>query len=209
MDTSTDLRTQLLREKIGIIHAVVYTHEHADHIFGLDDLRLMPFYLGHAVPLYCTAKVEKRIRQSFDYAFADRELTHPGAVPQLDIRRVTCSRFDVLGFPITPIRLLHGPQFEVLGFRFANVAYCTDTNQIPEESWPLLEGLDVLILDALRPQPHATHFGLEQAVEVAKTVAPRRTFFTHISHELDYHATNEQLPVGMELAYDGMRIPIV
>ena len=209
MDTPPDLRTQLLREQIGIIHSVVYTHEHADHLFGLDDLRLMPFYLGHPIPLYCTENVEKRIRQSFDYAFVDREVTHPGAVPQLDIRRVTRAPFDVLGFPVTPIRLLHGPHFEVLGFRFANVAYCTDTNEIPEESWPLLEGLDVLILDALRPQPHATHFGLEQAVDVANTLAPRRTIFTHISHELEYHATNERLPAGMELAYDGLRIQIV
>jgi phosphoribosyl 1,2-cyclic phosphate phosphodiesterase len=109
---------------------------------------------------------------------------------------------------VTPIRLQHGPRFEVLGFRIGNVAYCTDTNQIPPESWPLLEGLEVLILDALRPRPHATHFSLEEAVKVAQKLAPRHTYFTHISHELEHETTNAQLPADMELAYDGLKIPL-
>lgn len=208
VDTPPDLRIQLLRERIGVAHAILFTHEHADHLFGLDDVRLLPFYLGHAVPVYCETVVEQRIRKSFDYAFIDREHTHKGAVPQLEFRTITTAPFDVLGARVTPIRLLHGPYFQVLGFRFGNVAYCTDTNGIPDESWPLLEGLDVLILDALRPRPHATHFGLEEAIEAARRIGARRTFFTHCSHELEYTATNAWLPPTMELAYDGMRIPL-
>lgn len=208
IDTSPDMRMQLLRERIGRIHAVLYTHEHADHIFGLDDLRLFPFYLGHPVPLYCEAKVEDRIRKSFDYAFIERPPTHAGAAPQLTFHRITHEPFMVLGTRIVPIPLIHGPRFTVLGFRIGNVAYCTDTNEIPKESWPLLEGLDVLILDALRLTPHVTHFSLEEAIAVAQRVRPKQTYFTHVSHDLDFERTNAQLPPGMALAYDGQRIPL-
>jgi len=209
IDTPPDLRLQLLREGIGIVHAVAYTHEHADHLFGLDDVRVLQFYLGKPVPLYCEEAVELRIRQSFNYAFIDREPTHAGAVPQLEFHRIQAEPFDLLGATFLPIRLKHGPHFEVLGFRIGNVAYCTDTNEIPVESWPLLAGLDVLVLDALRDRPHPTHFSLEEALAVAQRVRPRRTVLTHVSHELDYARTNARLPAGVELAYDGQRIPLV
>lgn len=207
VDTPTDLRTQLLREGIGLVHAVLYTHEHADHVFGLDDVRLFPYYLGHKLPLYCEANVEQRVRKSFDYAFAHEGTLYAGGIPQLDPRPITTEPFELLGARIVPVRLLHG-RWEVLGFRFGNVAYCTDTNQIPDESMELLQGLDVLILDALRPRPHPTHFGLEQAIEVATRLQPKRTLFTHLSHELEHAATSAQLPAGMELAYDGLRVPL-
>jgi phosphoribosyl 1,2-cyclic phosphate phosphodiesterase len=206
IDTPPELRMQLVRERIGIVHSVLYTHEHADHIFGLDDLRLFPFYLGHAVPIYCEAKVEDRIRKSFDYAFSDQPPTHAGAAPQLEFRRITEEPFIALGTLIQPIPLTHGPRFTVLGFRIGNIAYCTDASAIPDASWPLLEGLDVLILNALRHKPHATHFSLEEAIAVAQRVRPQRTLFTHVSHDLDYEATNAALPPGMELAYDGQRL---
>lgn len=208
IDTSPDMRFQLLREGIGIIHSVLYTHEHADHLFGLDDLRLMPFHLGHAVPLLCEEIVEQRIRTSFDYAFPKQEPTHTGAVPNLKFRRIGTTPFEVLGTRVIPIRLKHGPRFQVLGFRFGNVAYCTDTNEIPEESWPLLEGLDVLVLDGLRRKPHVTHFSLDEAVAVAQRLRPQKTYFTHVSHDLEYEQTNATLPPGMELAYDGQRIAL-
>jgi phosphoribosyl 1,2-cyclic phosphate phosphodiesterase len=208
IDTSPDMREQLLREEIGLVHAVLYTHEHADHIFGLDDLRLMQFYLGGPVPLYCEAVVEERIRKSYDYAFSDVTTTHPGAVPQLVFRRISTAPFEVLGARVTPVRMQHGPRFEVLGFRFGNVAYCTDVNSIPPESLTLLHGLDVLILDALRPKAHTTHFSLEQAIEIARQLAPRQTLFTHMSHDLEHEATNASLPAGMALAYDGQRVPL-
>jgi phosphoribosyl 1,2-cyclic phosphate phosphodiesterase len=208
IDTSPDLRFQLLRERIGIVHAVLYTHEHADHIFGLDDLRLFPFYLQHPVPLYCEQRVEERIRKSFDYAFSDLAPTHSGAVPQLVFHRIGLQPLEILGETIIPIRLEHGERFQVLGFRIGDVAYCTDVNGIPEASWPLLEGLDVLILDALRDRPHVTHFSLAESIAVAERVRPKKTYFTHVSHELDYHKTNASLPDNMHLAYDGQRIPL-
>lgn len=206
VDTSPDLRLQLLREKIGLVHSVIYTHEHADHVFGLDDLRLMQFYLDGPVPLYCEEIVERRIRQSFDYAFAKDE--SPSLVPQLELHRIGLEPLEVLGAQVTPVRLHHGEAFDVLGFRFGNVAYCTDVNRIPPESMELLHGLDVLVLDALRKTPSKTHFTIDQAVEVATQLAAKRTFFTHVAHELEYEATNAELPDGMELAYDGQRIAL-
>jgi phosphoribosyl 1,2-cyclic phosphate phosphodiesterase len=209
VDTTPDLRTQLLRERIDIAHAVAYTHEHVDHLYGLDDLRLFPFYLGHPVPLYCEGQVEDRIRRAFDYAFdPEPRSTHAGAAPQLTFHRIGSGPFDLLGGRVTPIPLRHG-KFRVLGFRIGDFAYCTDTNGIPEESWQLLEGLDTLVLDALRPRPHATHFSLDEAVDVARRVGARHTYFTHISHELEHAATNDYLPPTMELAYDGLKIPIL
>ena len=207
VDTPPDLRTQLLREKIGLVHAVLFTHDHADHVFGLDDLRLFPYYLGHALPVYCELQVEERIRKSFDYAFAHEALHYGGGVPQIEFRRITTEPFAVLSAPVTPIRLAHG-KFRVLGFRFGNVAYCTDTNSIPAESWALLEGLDVLVLDALRLKPHPTHFSLEEAVATATRIGAKHTYFTHMSHELEHEATNGALPPDMELAYDGLRIAL-
>jgi len=208
IDTPPDLRSQLLREQIGIVHAVLYTHEHADHIFGLDDLRMMQFYLGGPVPLYCEPSVEARIRKSFDYAFELREGLHAGAVPQLEPRTIGLEPFEVLGARVVPVRLEHGPRFEVLGFRFGNVAYCTDTNAIPPESREKLRGLDVLILDCLRREPHATHFGLAEALAVVADLAPKRTLLTHISHEFDDETLNQELPTNVELAYDGLSIDL-
>jgi phosphoribosyl 1,2-cyclic phosphate phosphodiesterase len=208
IDTPPDLHTQLVRENVGIVHAVAYTHEHADHLFGMDDLRLFQFYLGHPVPVYCEEPVERRIRLCFDYAFTESEQTHTGAVPAIDFHRIHLAPFHTLGHEIVPVRLNHGPRFDVLGFRIGNVAYCTDTNGIPEESRRLLAGLDVLVLDALRPQPHVTHFSIEQAVEMSRLLGAKRTFFTHISCRLDHDATNAWLPPTMKLAYDGLSVPL-
>lgn len=208
IDTPPDLRQQLLRERVGIIHAVLYTHEHADHIFGLDDLRLFPFYLGHPVPLYCEPLVEERIRKSFDYAFTSVEPTHAGAAPQLAFTQIGLTPFELLGSRIEPLRLKHGPRFDVLGFRIGNVAYCTDTNGIPPDSMARLEGLETLVIDALRMRPHVTHFSLDEAIEVARQLKPMRTIFTHISHDLGHARTNALLPAGMELGHDGQRIAL-
>jgi len=208
IDTTPDLRFQLLRERLGVVHVVLFTHEHADHLMGLDDLRLFQFYLDHPVPVYCEANVERRIRHSFDYAFCDEQPTHAGAAPSLVLHRITTEPFFVLGERIVPIRLQHGPRFQTLGFRIGNVAYCTDASHVPQENLSLLGGLDVLILGALRRRPHATHFSLDQAVALAQKLGPKRTYFTHVSHEMEYGATNAALPPGMELAYDGLRIPL-
>lgn len=209
IDTSPDLRQQLLREKIGIVHAVAYTHEHADHIFGLDDLRLFQFYLGHAVPLYCRAHVEQRLRQSFDYAFSNDAQTHQGAVPALEFRTVGDQPLSILGSPVVPIPLNHGPKFNVLGFRVGRVAYCTDVKAVPESSYPLLSGLDTLVISALRPQPHPTHMNLEEAIAAAQRIAARQTFFTHCACHIDHETVEATLPEGIHLGFDGLQIPLV
>ena len=208
VDTPPDLREQLLRQRIGLVHAVLYTHDHADHLFGLDDLRIFARYLGRDLPTYCGRQVEDRIRKVYDYAFDPVARQYPaGGVPRLALRRITGEPLAVLGARVIPVPLEHG-RFEVLGYRFGDVAYCTDVNEIPAESEPLLEGLDVLVLDCLRPRPHATHFSLDEAVETARRLAPKRTLFTHMCHDLEHEATNAALPPGMELAYDGMIIPL-
>ena len=207
VDTTPDLRTQLLRERIGRVSATLYTHDHADHVFGLDDLRVFPYYLGAPMPIFCEPQVEERIRTSFDYAFKPEAQAYAGGVPQIAFHTIGDQPFEVLGTPVVPFRLNHG-RFRVLGFRFGNVAYCTDTNEIPPESWALLEGLDVLVLDALRYEPHATHFSLDQAVAVAERLGAKQTLFTHISHDLEHESANAALPAGMALAYDGLRVPL-
>lgn len=208
IDTPPELRLQLVRENIDLAHAVVFTHGHADHLFGLDDLRIFGLYLKRAIPLYCEHEVERRIRASFDYAFADPHPNqHFGATPQLEMHAIGEGPFTILGQTVRPIRLMHG-EMPVLGFRINNVAFCTDVSRIPDESWPLLEGLDTLVLDALRDKPHPTHFSVGQALEVAARVRPRQTYLTHIAHSLEHEATNARLPPGVELAYDGLRISL-
>lgn len=208
IDASPELRIQLLREKVDLIHGVVLTHGHADHIFGLDDLRIFCYYLKGAMPIFCEERVEERLRNSFDYAFQTvSQESLAWGVPQFELRRIEQSPFELLGLMVQPIRLLHG-RLPVLGFRIGNVAFCTDVSAIPDESWPLLENLDVLILDALRPKPHPTHFGIDQALEVVARAKPKQAYFTHISHLLEHSETNARLPPGVELAYDGLRIPL-
>jgi len=202
------MRTQLLREGIGIVHSVIYTHEHADHIFGLDDLRLFQFYLDAPVPLFCNESVQARLEKSFDYAFTNSQQTHPGAVPSLEIHRVDQDPIGILGAQVTPIRLLHGPRFEVLGFRVGDVAYCTDVKSIPDESMARLQGLRVLVLGALRPEPHPTHMNFDEAIEILDQLKPGMTYFTHCSCNVDYEAANLALPSNVEIAYDGLNIDL-
>ena len=209
VDTSPDMRSQLLREGIGIVHAVAYTHEHADHVMGMDDLRVFQFYLGHSVPVYCEPPVRSTLESAFSYAFQKVEHTHRGAVPAIEFTEIKPNvSFDVLGATVQPIRLEHGPRFQVLGFRIGNVAYCTDTSFIADESIEQLAGLDILILDALRYDPHPTHFGLEDSIEVAQKIGAKHTYLTHCSCKLDYETVNEQTPPEIEMAYDGLRIPL-
>jgi phosphoribosyl 1,2-cyclic phosphate phosphodiesterase len=205
IDTGPELRLQLLRARVPFAHAVLYTHYHADHVHGLDDVRLFPKKLGTAVPLYCTEETEAHIRRGFAYAFADGvEHLPPGVVPQLRFVRIQpLEPFEACGERILPIPLEHA-YFNVLGFRIGNVAYCTDVSRIPDRSRALLEGLDVLVLDALRFKPHPAHFSLEEALAEVTRLQPRRALFTHMSHELEHVATNALLPQGVELAYDGL-----
>ena len=206
IDTTPDLRTQLLREGIGRVDAVLYTHDHVDHVYGLDDVRPLCFHSGLPMPVLCEQAVEQLIRKAFDYAFSDKPPAG-GGVPKLTFARIGIDPFEVLGTRVVPLRLKHGP-FDVLGFRFGKVAYCTDTSGIPAETMPRLEGLDVLVLDCLRPSSHPTHLSLDEAIEVAERVGAKRTLLVHLSHELPHEATNAALPTGVELAYDGLEVPL-
>jgi phosphoribosyl 1,2-cyclic phosphate phosphodiesterase len=207
IDTPPELRIQLIREKIDLVHAAVFTHGHADHIFGLDDLRIFGYRLDRSIALYCEEPVETQLRMSFSYAFATPDPdAHHFSIPRLQFERIGTEPFELLGLKVQPIRMMHG-KLPVLGFRVGDVAFCTDVSAIPDESWPLLEGLDVLVIDALRDEPHPTHFSLGQAVEVVERVKPKRAYFTHVSHLLDYDITNKRLPEHVELSYDGLRIP--
>lgn len=204
IDTPPELRLQLLRERVRLIHATLFTHYHADHLFGLDDLRPMAHLLGKPVPLYCTAEVESKVRTIFSYAFGPEADALPvGMVPKLVFERIDNESFYVLGQQVTPIPLIHA-RFNVLGFRIGDVAYCTDVSHVPRESWPHLEGLRVLVLDALRFKPHPAHFGLEQALEVIRQFKPERAYLTHLSHEMEHETVNHMLPPNVELAYDGL-----
>ena len=207
IDTAPEMRLQLVRERVGMVHAIAFTHHHADHLFGLDDARLFPRAIGGPVPIFCEPETEQTIRSVFHYAFEGRAASIPtGGVPQLRFERIGPGvRFEVLGQSVLPIRLDHG-RFRVLGFRIGGLAYCTDVSRIPEQSWPLLEGLDTLILDALRPEPHPTHFHLEQALAAIERLRPGRSYLTHLSHSFDHGPTEATLPPRVALAYDGLAL---
>ena len=207
IDTGPELRLQLLRAKIGIVHAVLFTHAHADHMYGLDDLRPIPRLLGGPVPLYCTTEVERKLRQSFAYAFTPESEGLPmGYLPKLTFRTITQEPFTVIEERVTPIPLEHA-HFNVLGFRIGDVAYCTDVSKIPKESMLRLQGLEVLILDALRFRPHPAHFCLDEALEVIDRLQPAKAYLTHMSHDIEHEAVSRTLPPKVELAYDGLCFP--
>jgi phosphoribosyl 1,2-cyclic phosphate phosphodiesterase len=207
VDVSTDFRQQALRAEIEKIDAVLITHCHADHVFGLDDLRPINFKHG-AIPVYASAVTWRDLRRVFYYVF-DRQHVG-GGLPQL-IPREFDGAFEVCGLRITPFPVIHGPS-EVTGFRFdaarVSAAFVTDCNLIPETSLDKLRGLDLLILDALRLKPHPTHLHLEQSLAYVAEVKPRRTLLTHIGHEIKHADWEGRLPPDVELAYDGLQIEL-
>ena len=201
VDTSPELRLQCLACDVRLVHAVLYTHHHADHVVGLDDLRRFNWLLGGPLPVYANEATLAHLRRMFAYAF-DEDRTYPSAIPTLTPHEIT-GPFELFGQRVIPIPYFHG-RLPVFGFRVGNIAYVPDCSEIPRESWPLLRDLDVLVLDALRRRPHPTHFNLEQALVVAEKISAARTFFTHIAHELGHAETEADLPATMKLAYDGL-----
>jgi phosphoribosyl 1,2-cyclic phosphate phosphodiesterase len=201
VDTSPELRLQCVACGIRRIDAVLFTHFHADHIAGLDDVRRFNWIQGGPITLYGDAATLTRVRQMFAYAFVS-DPDYPSAKPELNTV-VLNGPLELGGHQVIPVPLRHG-SLAVLGFRVGNIAYCTDCNMIPDESRQLLRDLDILVLDGVRRRPHSTHFNIEQAVQEARQIGARRTYFTHIAHELKHAETNAQLPAGMELAYDGL-----
>lgn len=205
IDTTPDFRTQALRAKIQRLDAVLFTHSHADHLMGLDDVRPFNFRQKGQIPIYASETTMAAIHRCFPYIF-DKEQKETN-VPKLDPRLIGAEPFDVLGAHWAPIPILHGGQ-TILGFRFGNAAYLTDHSAIPEASLELLRGLDVLFLDALRYKPHPTHSTVEQSIRTVECLRPRRAFFTHICHDLSHERAESMLPPNIRLAYDGLEIDL-
>jgi phosphoribosyl 1,2-cyclic phosphate phosphodiesterase len=202
VDAAPELRLQCLTHGIDAVDALLLTHHHADHVAGLDDVRRFNWISKRSMPCYGTPRTLAGVRQMFAYAF-EAAPDSPHSRPQIELLPIDRDPFRVGEATVVPIPLFHGPM-PVLGFRFGRFAYCTDCSTIPPESFRLLNGLDVLILDALRPDPHPTHLSVSQAVAMAQRIGARRTFFTHMAHQLGHAETNRSLPNGMELAYDGL-----
>ena len=204
IDASPELRLQALREDVRKVDAVLFTHAHADHIFGLDDVRRFNDVSGNSMPCYGSRDTLRTIRRSFEYCFVPSQIG--GGKPSLDLIEVD-GPFEVLGTEITPVPVFHG-ELGVLAYRIGDFAYVTDVSMIPDSSAETLRGLDTLVLGVLRPDPHETHFSLDEGLAVVERLGPARAFFTHIAHRLDHEATNALLPEHVRLAYDGLRITV-
>jgi phosphoribosyl 1,2-cyclic phosphate phosphodiesterase len=205
VDTTPDFRMQALRAKIDHLDAVVFTHAHADHIMGLDDVRPFNFRQKGQIPIYASPDTMASIHRCFPYIFDG--VKKESNVPQIDSRILDGSPFDLFGVEFVPVPVLHG-SVTIYGFRFGAAAYLTDHSQIPPASMELLRGLDVLFLDALRYKPHPTHTTVEKAVQMAAELKPRRTFLTHICHDLGHERAESLLPPEVRLAYDGLELQV-
>jgi phosphoribosyl 1,2-cyclic phosphate phosphodiesterase len=207
IDTGPDFREQALREGVEQVDAVFYTHPHADHILGMDDLRPLSFAAerrGGPIPLYADADTAETLERVFAYTFSPHS-TYPTRA-RVELKPLT-GRNAVHGVEFVRIPLMHG-EMEIGGFRFGNGAYLTDVSAIPEESFALLEGLEVLVLSALRHKPHPSHATLEQSLAWAQRIGARQTWFTHIAHDLGHEETNLTLPANARMAYDGLSVPV-
>lgn len=205
VDTSTDLRQQALTHGLTRVDAILYTHSHADHIMGLDDVRRFNVLRGASIPAYADQRTVDDLRRVFSYVF-DPPGEQGGGLPQLSLTTID-GRFNVGTVGVQPVPIFHGSR-PILGFRLGSFAYLTDCNRIDDEAWGLLGDLDVLILDALRHRPHPTHFTVAEALQVVERVRPRQTYLTHVCHDLPHQATNASLPRGVELAHDGLTFTI-
>lgn len=203
VDAGPDLRAQALANDIRRVDAVLFTHGHADHVLGLDEIRRFNAIQGTSIPCFGDSTTLEEIRRMFSYVF-DPATPAGGGIPQLDLFTLA-GPFCIGGEEVVPVPVMHGAR-PILGFRLGRFAYLTDCSHIPGASWPLLGSLDVLVLDALRERPHPTHFSVSEAVAVAGRIGARRTFFTHMCHDLPHETTCARLPAGMQLAYDGLVI---
>jgi phosphoribosyl 1,2-cyclic phosphate phosphodiesterase len=205
VDTTPDLRTQALAHDVRRVDAILLTHAHADHIMGLDDVRRFNHLNRRSMPVYASASTLDVVRTMFAYAF-DPGATRGGGVPALDLLPVD-GPFLIGSNEARPIPILHGP-WQVYGYRVGGFAYMTDCSAIPDASLSLLEGVDTVVLDALRHRSHPTHFTLAEAIAAAGRIGARQTYFTHMAHELGHAETSAGLPPGMALAYDGLSVEI-
>jgi len=204
VDSSTDLRQQALRHGIDHLDAVLYTHCHADHVMGLDDLRVYNFHQRRELPVYGSPGTLDDIRRTFWYVFSETQ--EGGGKPQLALLPVEAP-FDLFGVRVEPVPLWHGT-LPILGYRIGRFAYCTDCNRIPEPSMRALAGLEVLVIDALRATPHPTHFSFPETLEILSDLRPRKSYLIHMGHEVEHEEAERALPPWIRLAYDGLVIEI-
>ena len=204
IDTSPEFRLQVLRENVRQIDAILYTHAHADHVFGLDDIRRFNDMSHKTICCYGSAETLNTIRQAFEYIFIPTQIG--GGKPQIELISIDAP-FGVNNVQITPIPVFHG-QLNVFGYRIDDLAYITDCSDIPDLSMQLLADLDTLILGVLRAEPHETHFSISQGLAIVQELKPKRAFFTHIAHRLDHEITNQALPPNVQLAHDGLQIEL-
>jgi phosphoribosyl 1,2-cyclic phosphate phosphodiesterase len=204
VDCAPEMRLQVTREGITEIEAVLITHSHADHVMGMDDLRSICIRTRRVMPVYTLPRYQEDIKRIYNYAF--REFPPGVEVPRFDLRDVP-ERLEVGGMTLTPFLVNHG-SIPVVALRVNNFAYVTDVSEIPENVSHHLEGLETLILDAVRYKPHVNHFHYERALQVIERFKPKRAFLTHLSHDYDHDITNAEIPQGVELAYDRLRIEI-
>ncbi|MCI0412409.1 MBL fold metallo-hydrolase [bacterium] len=202
IDTATDFRQQAIRENLKRVDAVLYTHSHADHILGLDDLRPFNFFQRIHIPCFGNEPTMKYICNMFQYVFTDPQ--PGGSIPRIE-PRVISGTFDFLNIPIRPLPVLHG-KLPVNGYRIGGLSYITDCSEIPDDTYRLLEGTSVLILGVLRREPHPTHLNVDKALEIICRVQPERAFFTHLSHDFDHDRANAELPDSVRLSYDGLSL---
>lgn len=205
IDTPPELRHQAIRFHLERVDAVLFTHSHADHIFGLDDIRRFNDLQGGEMPCYGSAETLADVERAFRYVFVETQAG--GGKPRLVLHPVTSGPFTAAGLSVEAIPILHG-RLPVFAYRFGAFAYATDASEISPESRDRLRGLDTLVLGALRHREHPTHFSIAQALEVVADLKPRRTFFTHMAHDLEHRATDRELPDGVRLAYDGLLLEI-
>jgi len=206
IDTSPDFRQQMLINKIAKIDAVVYTHSHFDHICGFDDLRAFNYTMEKAIPIYLTEITLAHIQKTFFYAFEKTEQIG-GGVPLVEKHLIDVEPFVIGDIHFIPITLKHG-KLDVLGFRIGNFAFLTDTNFIPDENYTKLENLEILIIDALRFEPHPTHFTVDQAINEIRKIKPRNAYLTHLAHQIRHSVVEKTLPENIFLSYDGLRFEL-
>lgn len=205
IDSGPDFRQQLLREKIKHLHGVVFTHEHKDHIAGLDEVRAFNYFDKIKMPVYATARVQTALHREFAYIFAEDK--YPG-IPEIEIITIDNDPFYAGDLLFEPINVLHY-KLPVKGFKINNFAYITDANFIPAEEMEKLKGLDVLVLNTLRREPHVSHFTFDEAINLVKELKPNKAYFIHISHQLGTHdEVSKELPENIELAFDGLQLII-
>jgi phosphoribosyl 1,2-cyclic phosphate phosphodiesterase len=206
IDTSIDFRQQMLKNEISDLDLVLYTHHHVDHIMGMDDLRQINQRYRKFIDIYGNKLTLNEIKITFRYAL-DEELIKYWAVPLVNFNYIENKKFSIKGVEIIPIEVYHG-RIKIFGYRIGNFAYITDASKIPDEEMKKLENLDVLVLNALRKARHPTHFNLEQATKIALKLKPKKTYFTHITHDLMHDEINAMLPENVELGYDGLEFEV-